>query len=148
MKIKKITDWTEDEIIESINLYNNNPYVAETDPEIIEQSETFKELSTVPMNERHEGFRSTESVILKQRCWANLDPTNPRTGLSHMSNLDIKMWNEYGIPCYNSTIAQAVKEARQTAKIKNEEEDVAAALAKEIATRPSFKKSMFGISLG
>ncbi len=148
MKTTKSINWTEDEIIESINLYNNNPYAIDTDPEVIEQSITFNELSSVPISERPENFRSVGSIIFKQLCWANLDPTNPRTGLEHMSNLDIELWNKYGKPSYNSTIAEAVKTARQNTKIENEKKDVATAIAKEIATRPSFKKTMFGINLG
>ena len=147
-KTSKITDWTEDELIESINFYNSNPYAISTDPEIAEQSELLRELSSVPVELRPENFRSIASMIKKHLCWVRLDLANSGTGLGNISPLDIKMWKKHGKSCYNASAAKAAKTARRNAKIEDEKEMIANALAKELATRPPFKKTMFGISLG
>jgi putative restriction endonuclease len=75
--------WTRDELILAINLYCKTPFgrIHIRNPEIIELAKLLG--------------RTPGSVSYKLANFANIDPTLERKGASHISKLDVEVWNEF-----------------------------------------------------
>ncbi len=75
--------WTRDELILAINLYCKTPFgrIHVRNPEIIELARILE--------------RTPGSVSYKLANFANIDPSLERKGASHVSKLDVEVWNEF-----------------------------------------------------
>jgi len=75
--------WTRDELLLAINLYCKPPFdrIHVRNPEIIELA---KILELTP-----------GSVSYKLANFAKIDPSLERKGASHVSKLDVEVWNEF-----------------------------------------------------
>lgn len=75
--------WTRDELLLAINLYCKTPFgrIHVRNPEIIELAKVLE--------------RTPGSVSYKLANFANIDPSLERKGASHISKLDVEVWNEF-----------------------------------------------------
>jgi putative restriction endonuclease len=100
--------WTRDELILAINLYCKTPFgrIHVRNPDIIELAKVLD--------------RTPGSVSYKLANFANIDPTLERKGASHISKLDVEVWNDF----FENWDEMAFESEKKSAEIKGEKIDL------------------------
>jgi 5-methylcytosine-specific restriction enzyme A len=93
--VSRNPNWQRDESLLALDLYLQDGMLSNHHPKVIQLSTLLKRLWSSSSVPRSGSFRNPEGIAMKLANFASLDPGHRGISLSHVSQQEIDVWNEF-----------------------------------------------------